>query len=136
LNYGGGLKHYKNNSVWYETGTFCTSLTTPGFNIESLQSEKQQMPTETALLQNYPNLINPAATIECLLKDKGHVILKVYDLLGREIITSVDDFKETGFNKIEFDGSKLSYRLYLIKMTFQPLEDVTTVYLKKMLLIK
>ncbi|NQT23854.1 T9SS type A sorting domain-containing protein [candidate division KSB1 bacterium] len=71
---------------------------------------------EYSLDQNYPNPFNPATTINYQVDRLGRVILKVYDLNGREIATLVDAEKPSGNHEVMFDGSDLPSAVYLYKI--------------------
>lgn len=64
-------------------------------------------------ISNYPNPFNPATTIKYSLKEDGFVTLKVYDMLGREVSTLVNEFKEKGVYQAEFNGSGLTSGIYI-----------------------
>lgn len=70
------------------------------------------------LNQNYPNPFNPLTRIKYSIKDEGFVTLKVFDLLGREIATLVNEAKQPGEYEVEFDASKyeLSSGVYLYQL--------------------
>ncbi len=67
--------------------------------------------------QNYPNPFNPGTVIRYQIPEAGYVSLKVYDLLGREDATLVEEVKPAGSYEIEFDGSKLSSGVYFYKLS-------------------
>ena len=98
-----------------------------------------EMPTEYALLQNYPNPFNPTTTISYALPKDGMVAIKIYDALGREVRTLVNEFKSTGRYSVEFDASSLASGMYIYKIVAQPAEggrnDAFTA-VKKMMLVK
>jgi len=79
-------------------------------------SERNTVPTEFALEQNYPNPFNPTTSIEFQVPRSEFMNLKVYDVLGREVVTLVDEKKEPGVYKVEFDGSKLASGVYFYRM--------------------
>jgi glycerophosphoryl diester phosphodiesterase len=83
------------------------------------------------LLQNYPNPFNPTTTIMFQLPVSAKVTIKVYDLLGSEIATLIDESKEAGYHSIVFNGNSLASGLYFFKIKA---EDF--VQTKKMMLIK
>ena len=64
------------------------------------------------LEQNYPNPFNPVTMINYQLPMNSTVTLKVYDAIGREVATLVNEVKEAGTYSVTFDGSKLSSGLY------------------------
>jgi peptidoglycan/xylan/chitin deacetylase (PgdA/CDA1 family) len=88
-------------------------------------------PTTFGLLQNYPNPFNPATAISYELSAFSSVTLKVYDVLGREVETLVDDRENAGNHFVTFNGDKLASGVY-----FYRLEAGATTLQKKMVLIK
>jgi hypothetical protein len=54
------------------------------------------IPTEYSLSQNYPNPFNPSTTIQYSIPIAGHVSLKIYDMIGREVKILVDEYKKAG----------------------------------------
>ncbi len=64
--------------------------------------DETQIPTEFALLQNYPNPFNPNTTITYHLPDANNVELKIYNALGKEIATLVNEFKPAGYTIYNF----------------------------------
>lgn len=75
------------------------------------------LPKRLKLFQNYPNPFNPTTQISYALPDAGYVTLKIYDVLGREVATLVEEFKEAGYYEVEFNGSSLSSGVYFYKLT-------------------
>ena len=86
---------------------------------------------EYALTQNYPNPFNPVTTINYQLPKSGSVTLKIFDILGNEIRTLVNEQKETGKYTAQFDASSLASGMYVYQLR---VNDYTAV--KKMLLLK
>ncbi|MDP1994880.1 MAG: T9SS type A sorting domain-containing protein, partial [Ignavibacteria bacterium] len=83
------------------------------------------------LNQNFPNPFNPATTITYQLPKRGSVILKIFDILGNEVRTLVNENKEMGRYTIRFDASSLASGMYVYQLR---VNDYTSA--KKMLLIK
>lgn len=75
-----------------------------------------QKPGSYYLGQNYPNPFNPATIINYTLPGYGLVIIKVYNVLGKEITTLVNEEKAAGNYSVKFDGSSLSSGIYFYKM--------------------
>ena len=69
-----------------------------------------------SLEQNYPNPFNPSTVISYRLPVIGYVTLKVFDLLGREIATLVNEEKPAGEYEVEFDGSALTSGIYFYQL--------------------
>ena len=67
-------------------------------------SSQPNLPTEYALEQNYPNPFNPNTTIKYQLPEGTKVTLKIFNLLGQEVITLVDDYQAPGFYKKAWEG--------------------------------
>jgi len=70
-------------------------------------------PESYKLQQNYPNPFNPATSIEFAILKSGHVTLKVYDLLGKEVTTLVDEEKTAGNYRVTFSAQELASGTYL-----------------------
>ncbi|MBT8387194.1 MAG: T9SS type A sorting domain-containing protein [Ignavibacteria bacterium] len=73
-------------------------------------------PTSFALEQNYPNPFNPNTTIQYSIKENTLVSLKIYDILGNEVKTLVNEQKPAGFYEVQFDASRLSSGIYFYKL--------------------
>lgn len=90
-----------------------------------------KIPGEYRLYSNYPNPFNPTTLIQYALPKASTVNLRVFDVLGKEIATLVDDIQPAGNHSITFDGSRLPSGIYFTRL--QAGEFVTT---KKMVLLK
>ncbi len=100
---------WKNASIRIESGGgFAIE---PKDDFQSMLSE--QLPTDYALRQNNPNPFNPTTTINYQLPENGFVTIKVYDLLGKEVATLVNENKSAGYYKVNFDASKLTSGVYI-----------------------
>jgi hypothetical protein len=89
------------------------------------------IPGKFELYQNYPNPFNPSTIIRYQIPDAGFLTLKLYDVLGREVTTLVNEFKQAGRYEVEFDGSNYASGVYFYKI--QTGEFVLT---NKMIMIK
>jgi len=74
-------------------------------------------PMEYALEQNYPNPFNPSTRIKYSVKEKNYVSLKVYDVLGNQVATLVDEVKEAGQYELIYNASNLSSGVYHYTLT-------------------
>ena len=88
-------------------------------------------PDDFSLSQNYPNPFNPSTAIVFQLPKESFVTLKVYNILGVEIATLVNEQKPAGVHKINFDASGLTSGLYIYKISTGNFEQT-----RKMLLLK
>lgn len=100
-------------------------------SINAVQSNVAEIPQAFSLEQNYPNPFNPATVIAYQIPVSGVVHVRVYDLLGREIETLVNEFQTAGNYKIVFDASSLANGIYFYKFTAGTFTDT-----KKMVLVK
>jgi hypothetical protein len=95
-------------------------------------SEKPQtIPVTYALEQNYPNPFNPSTSFNYVVGKAGFVSIKVYDLLGREVATLVNEFKQVGTYPATWNAANIGTGVYFYKMQ-SGLFDAT----KKMVLMK
>jgi hypothetical protein len=77
---------------------------------------KKTPPDNFVLHQNYPNPFNPSTTIQFVVPDAGKYVLKVYNMLGQEVATLVDNDLSSGLHKVNFDANNLSSGIYLYKL--------------------
>jgi Secretion system C-terminal sorting domain len=73
-------------------------------------------PTKFILNQNYPNPFNPTTTIRYSIPQSGFVILKVFNLLGQEVATLVNQEQKSGEYNVDFDASNLASGIYMYKI--------------------
>ncbi|MBK7254361.1 MAG: T9SS type A sorting domain-containing protein [Ignavibacteria bacterium] len=89
------------------------------------------------LKQNYPNPFNSETNIEYLLLKSGFVTIKIYSLMGKELMCLVNEFKQAGRYEISFDGSNLPSGVYYYKIKAgSPRDAGGFEQVRKMLLIK
>ena len=74
-------------------------------------------PQRFVLLRNYPNPFNPTTNIQFSVVNRQLTILKVYDVLGREVSTLVNEVKEPGTYTVQFDGSYLASGVYVYRLS-------------------
>jgi len=89
------------------------------------------MPNSYNLAQNFPNPFNPVTTIQYSIPQRSNVTIKVYDILGNEVATLVNEEKATGIYEVDFKAAGLSSGIYFYK-----LQADSFVETKKMILIK
>ena len=88
-------------------------------------------PNSYNLTQNYPNPFNPTTTIKYSIPQSGNVTLKVYDILGNEVVTLLNEEKNAGVFSVTFDATGLSSGIY-----FYRLQSGNFVQTRKMLILK
>jgi hypothetical protein len=101
------------------------------FTPTEVVEQKSGTPVLYSLNQNYPNPFNPSTSIGYQITTQSYISLKVFDVLGREVATLVNENKKPGSYEVEFDGSNLSSGLY-----FYRLQTSNFLETKKLLLLK
>lgn len=97
-------------------------------NYEDIES---QVPSEFYLEQNYPNPFNPSTSIQYQLPISANVEIKVFDILGNEVATLVNEYKPAGVYKVDFNGEGLASGIYFYKLSANSFTDFRKmVYLK------
>ncbi len=83
------------------------------------------------LAQNYPNPFNPVTQIQYSLEQSSNVTLRVFDILGREVATLINENQNAGRHVVDFNASDFASGIYLYR-----LEAGSFVQVKKMILMK
>jgi hypothetical protein len=101
-----------------------------------IQNISTEIPDKFSLHQNYPNPFNPTTTIKFDVSKSGFVSIKIYDILGREVATLVNEILRPGFYSVpfsanQFSNSGISSGVYFYKITASDFTDI-----KKMLITK
>jgi hypothetical protein len=101
---------YRDVSVWTNTWV--------GDKWTGIEDEyaNEGMVTDYSLNQNYPNPFNPSTLISFNMKNQGNVSIKVFDILGREVTTLVNEFRNAGRFDVRFDASSLPSGIYFCRM--------------------
>jgi subtilisin family serine protease len=118
----------------FTAGTNYTARANTCFVINTqtgLNSNIGMIPKTYSLNQNYPNPFNPVTRINFAIPKQGLVSLKVYDVLGREVKSLVNEVKAPGEYSVDFSGTELSSGVYFYKLESNGFSDI-----KKMMLIK
>ncbi len=89
------------------------------------------MPFGYALAQNYPNPFNPNTRIAYTLPVAQHVVIRVYDLMGREVATLIDGFKQAGRHEAIFEAGALPSGTYFYRMSAGAYTETRTLLLLK-----
>jgi hypothetical protein len=117
----------------YSTGSgtyddYCTIKYSQGVGIKKISTE---IPTLFSLSQNYPNPFNPITKIRFDLPKNVNVKLTIYDMLGREVETIVNEQLNAGSYEVTFNGTKYTSGVYYYRLNAS--EFIET---KKMILVK
>lgn len=88
-------------------------------------------PAVYELKQNFPNPFNPQTTITYKLSTEGFVSIKIFDIVGREVASLVNENKKAGSYEITFDGSRLSSGIYFCKMSSETYSSITKMIIMK-----
>ncbi|MBZ0203992.1 MAG: T9SS type A sorting domain-containing protein [Ignavibacteria bacterium] len=99
--------------------------------ITGISQNGNTIPNSFSLGQNYPNPFNPSTKIEFAIPHGGFVTLKIYDMLGREVESLLNENMKPGSYNYDFDASHLSSGVYFYRIDTEGFSDV-----KKMMLIK
>ena len=94
-------------------------------------SQALEVPTDFALEANYPNPFNPETTIRFALPVASHVLIEVYDVLGREVARLVDGEMGAGHHTVVFEGRSLASGIYIYRMFSGSFEQYRTMLLVK-----
>ncbi|MCX6152247.1 MAG: T9SS type A sorting domain-containing protein [Ignavibacteriales bacterium] len=105
-------------------------------NLTNIEKEREYKPKNYLLLENYPNPFNPTTTISYNLPEEGRITIKIFDILGREVRTLVNDFKNTGSYSAVWDSkdnynNEVSSGIYFYNIKFKD-NSIT----KKMILVR
>ncbi|MCL4538477.1 MAG: T9SS type A sorting domain-containing protein [Bacteroidetes bacterium] len=100
-------------------------------NATSIRPTEQSFPSMFVLHQNYPNPFNPSTFITYQLPASGFVELKVFDVLGREVETLVNERQSAGAHSVKFNGTNLASGIYFYRLQAGTYYDT-----KKLLLLK
>ena len=98
---------------------------------EIVNLDVSSQPSNYSLSQNYPNPFNPSTTIEYSIPESGNVKLIVYNSLGEEVATLINEYKEAGNNKVNFNANELGSGIYYYKI-----ESGNFASARKMILLK
>ncbi|MFZ1081089.1 MAG: T9SS type A sorting domain-containing protein [Candidatus Kryptoniota bacterium] len=154
---GGVFLSTNNGTSWTQVdtglvGSFVYSLAVSGSNlfagtlgvwrrplsemITAVKQNENNVPSQFSISQNYPNPFNPSTVIGYQLPVNGFVTLKVFDILGREVKTLVNEHQNVGSYTAKLDGSRLASGVYFYRIDIQGSDGRNFVSTKKALLMK
>ena len=84
--------------------------------VTSIEEQKVSLPEEFNLDQNYPNPFNPTTTIAFSIPEDSDVRLVIYDMLGRQVATLVDETKSAGSYDVTFNAENLASGTYIYRL--------------------
>jgi predicted acyl esterase len=93
--------------------------------------QNTEQPYMFSLSQNYPNPFNPVTVINYSIAAEGNVMIKIYDITGREVKTLINEYQTPGLKSIMFDGSELPSGVYFYRLLANNFSET-----KKMILVK
>ena len=105
-------------------------------SVVGISKNQSIIPSEITLEQNYPNPFNPNTIIRFQIKDSRYVTLKVYDILGREVSTLVNEFKKEGKYEIQFSINSITNNQFSSGVYFYVLTAGSFSDKKKMILLR
>ena len=120
----------------FVVGDSGTILFTSNGGVTSVGEEPDIMPKEFSLEQNYPNPFNPATEIQFVVKERGNVDLRIYDVLGREVKSLLSERMGVGTHKVMWDGRNRFGNLVSTGVYFYRLVVNDFVSMKRMILLK
>ncbi|NQT24695.1 T9SS type A sorting domain-containing protein, partial [candidate division KSB1 bacterium] len=133
--YLGTVKFLADNKVQFLAVNNMTGETNPllydGSPDTGVKDSPVAAPREFALSQNYPNPFNPTTTISYTLPVASDVQLAVYDILGREVMSLVNETMDAGVHQVTFDGMSVASGIY-----FYRLKAGDNIQTQKMMLLK
>ena len=100
------------------------------FDKDLVLTPASELPDRFTLSQNYPNPFNPTTTIKYSIPQDGHTTIDIYNLLGQKVSTLYDANQTAGEHFLNWDASKQSSGIYLVKVSY----DNQTKTIKTMLL--
>ena len=102
----------------------------------SLIGQSYALPEAYELSQNYPNPFNPNTKISYALPERTFVAIQIYDILGRQVASLVNDMQEAGYYTVEWDGTAFNGQTAASGYYFYRLQTTHATIAKKMLLLK
>jgi hypothetical protein len=128
---GGAIITWQDSRGGYQTWDIYASHVNQSGLLPVQRDSFIETPQEFSLKQNYPNPFNPLTTIKYSIPISEFITLKVYDVLGNEVATLVDEYRHAGNYEVEFVAPQLSSGVYLYK-----LQSGDFIEVKKMILLQ
>ncbi len=125
INYTYSLNNYRQNNVLLRIGGYSPYGDTYLFDDITIADSSGWTgiedfagitPTDFELSQNYPNPFNPSTTIRYAVPNESRVSISIFNLLGQEVATLVNNIQSAGYHEVEFNASELSSGVYLYRI--------------------
>ncbi|GAB4296273.1 MAG: hypothetical protein Kow0098_19310 [Ignavibacteriaceae bacterium] len=113
---GQGTDNINSITALKNTSVMAQNFYESNFTVTNVINQDDIFPGKFALHQNYPNPFNPSTLIKFEIPVSGKVTLKIYDILGREIATLVDEEKDAGKYSVEFNAAGLASGVYFYRI--------------------
>jgi len=104
------------STVWYTSAIQGAIIDGRQYGVVHKREHGQGLMSGPQLYQNYPNPFNPSTTLSFDIQHSTFVILKVFDILGREVATLVNDRMEAGTHRVAFNAEGLTGGVYIFRM--------------------
>jgi len=115
--WGGGIIGFSSYFELKLKGCVINGIVYGDTTLTDVGDEKLPIVSEFRLEQNYPNPFNPSTTIDFSIPQQGMVTLKVFDVLGNEVQTLLNEEMEAGYHHVDFNAEKMSTGVYIYKLT-------------------
>jgi hypothetical protein len=146
INEANGLTHnwvtnlfIDDNFCWFSTYAGISGLELSSVTSVREDEKNKYEPKVFSLLQNYPNPFNPSTTIEYEISSPSFVALQIFNTLGQEIATIVNELKQPGKYVVSWDSNKFSSGVYYYRLIYGNSNSISgqqSVEVKKMIVIK
>jgi len=97
----------------------------------SIDNGNNPIPLTTTLYQNFPNPFNPSTQLRFGMTHSGHVSIVLTNILGEEVRTIYQGWKEAGYHQVEMDGSNLAGGIYFVNMRMDEYQKTIKIFLMK-----
>ena len=122
---------HKGNTICISKNAVQTHLNNHGDYLGNCGDQIEELPKDFELHTNYPNPFNPMTRIDYALPFDSKVSLQIFDILGREVVTLVNDNQRAGYYTVDFNASNLASGIYYYRMIAGDF-----IAIKKMVVIK
>jgi hypothetical protein len=111
------ISYYDTSETWTAGGGAYVDDLSFGDFVEVREITETQAPSTYRLFQNYPNPFNPETKIEYSIPEESFVNLKVYNVIGQEVATLVNQHQKAGTYRADFNAEEMQSGIYIVKLT-------------------